>query len=119
MAFTPGTLGSGPQCAMSKQMGGGYQDAYEGGKFAIRSPIRTIPRRLRFDDDNASPIRCRDLGQKLARFHVVADIHLAPVMAYFSQTPEGKSTLAKSPNLARWWHGMSARPSMAKTQPKL
>ena len=49
----------------------------------------------------------------------LADIHLAPVMAYFSQTPEGKSLLAKSPKLARWWQGMSARPSMAKTQPQL
>jgi glutathione S-transferase len=49
----------------------------------------------------------------------LADIHLAPIMAYFSQTPEGKSMLAKSPKLARWWQGMSARPSMAKTQPKL
>lgn len=49
----------------------------------------------------------------------LADIHLAPVMAYFSQTPEGKSLLAKSPKLARWWQGMSTRPSMAKTQPQL
>lgn len=49
----------------------------------------------------------------------LADIHVAPVMAYFSQTPEGKSLLAKSPKLARWWQGMSARPSMAKTLPKL
>ena len=49
----------------------------------------------------------------------LADLHVAPVMAYFSQTPEGKSLLAKSPKLARWWQEMSARPSMAKTQPKL
>ena len=49
----------------------------------------------------------------------LADLHVAPVMAYFSQTPEGKSLLAKSPKPARWWQVMSARPSMAKTQPKL
>jgi glutathione S-transferase len=49
----------------------------------------------------------------------LADLHVAPVMAYFSQTPEGKALLAKSPKLARWWQEMSARPSMAKTQPKL
>ena len=49
----------------------------------------------------------------------LADLHVAPVMAYFAETPEGKSLLAKSPKLTRWWKEMSARPSMAKTQPKL
>jgi glutathione S-transferase len=47
----------------------------------------------------------------------LADMHVAPVMAYFSGTPEGQSLLAKSPKLSRWWQVMSARPSMAKTQP--
>lgn len=30
VAFVPGTLGIGPQCAFSKQLAGEYQDAYEG-----------------------------------------------------------------------------------------
>ncbi|WP_019634941.1 lipase family protein [Actinomadura atramentaria] len=30
VAFNPGTLGSGAQCAFSKQLGGQYQDMYEG-----------------------------------------------------------------------------------------
>jgi glutathione S-transferase len=47
----------------------------------------------------------------------LADLHVAPVMAYFSGTPEGQSLLAKSPKLSRWWQVMSARPSMVKTQP--
>ena len=47
----------------------------------------------------------------------LADLHVAPVMAYFSGTPEGQSLLAKSPKLSRWWEVMKARPSMAKTQP--
>ena len=47
----------------------------------------------------------------------LADLHVAPVMAYFSGTPEGQSLLAKSPKLSRWWEVMRARPSMAKTQP--
>lgn len=34
VAFSPGTLGSGPQCAFSKQMAGAYQDAYEGDQIA-------------------------------------------------------------------------------------
>jgi len=49
----------------------------------------------------------------------LADLHVAPVMAYFSQTPEGKAVLAKLPRLTRWWQAISSRPSVAKTQPKL
>ncbi|ROO90876.1 triacylglycerol lipase [Actinocorallia herbida] len=34
VAFNPGTLGSGPQCAFSKQLAGDYQDMYEGEQVA-------------------------------------------------------------------------------------
>ncbi|MEU6086665.1 lipase family protein [Streptomyces sp. NPDC047085] len=34
VAFVPGTLGLGPQCAFSKQLAGQYQDAYEGPNIA-------------------------------------------------------------------------------------
>ncbi|MBD2896552.1 putative inactive lipase [Actinomadura sp. RB99] len=34
VAFNPGTLGSGPQCAFSKQLTGQYQDMYEGDNIA-------------------------------------------------------------------------------------
>ncbi|MGW7384205.1 lipase family protein [Streptomyces sp. NPDC054794] len=34
VAFVPGTLGIGPQCAFSKQLAGEYQDAYEGPNLA-------------------------------------------------------------------------------------
>jgi glutathione S-transferase len=49
----------------------------------------------------------------------LADLHLAPVLAYFSGTPEGQRLLPACPQLARWWGAVSARPSMAKTQPQL
>jgi glutathione S-transferase len=49
----------------------------------------------------------------------LADLHLAPVMAYFSATPEGQKLLAGSPRLNRWWQAISTRPSVVKTQPKL
>jgi glutathione S-transferase len=49
----------------------------------------------------------------------LADLHLAPVMAYFSGTPEGQRLLPGRPNLARWWGAVSSRPSMARTQPRL
>ncbi len=62
--------------------------------------------------DPAGPFLC---GPEIS----LADLHVAPVMAYFSQTPEGKAVLAKLPQLTRWWQAISSRPSVAKTQPKL
>jgi glutathione S-transferase len=47
----------------------------------------------------------------------LADLHVAPVMAYFSATPEGQRMLPAHPRLQRWWAGMSGRASMALTEP--
>ena len=47
----------------------------------------------------------------------LADLHLAPVIAYFAMTPEGQKLLPRHPNLQRWWAGMAARASMAVTEP--
>lgn len=49
----------------------------------------------------------------------LADLHLAPVMGYFTATPEGQGLMPGYPKLARWWAAISARPSMTKTQPQL
>ena len=49
----------------------------------------------------------------------LADLHLAPVYDYFSQTPEGATALQGTPNLRRWWAGMSQRESVQKTKPAL
>ena len=49
----------------------------------------------------------------------LADLHLAPVLAYFTATPEGQRLLPACPRLTRWWAAVSALPSMAKTQPQL
>jgi glutathione S-transferase len=62
--------------------------------------------------DGTGPYLC---GPELS----LADLHLVPVYAYFSMTPEGKKALAAAPKLARWWQSVSTRPSVAKTQPKL
>lgn len=48
----------------------------------------------------------------------LADLHLAPIMAYFAATPEGEAALKKLPKLAAWWAKIKDRPSMAKTAPK-
>jgi glutathione S-transferase len=48
----------------------------------------------------------------------LADLHVGPVMAYFVHTPEGQKIMAGAPKLSRWWKTFSARPAVAKTEPK-
>jgi glutathione S-transferase len=52
-------------------------------------------------------------GAKLS----LADLLLAPQMANFALTPEGKSMLAAHPRLTDWLARMTARPSMINTAP--
>jgi glutathione S-transferase len=54
-------------------------------------------------------------GDKLS----LADLHVAPIYDYFSQTPEGERALAGTPNLRRWWDAVSQRESVQKTRPAL
>lgn len=42
----------------------------------------------------------------------LADLHLAPMVSYFQQAPEGAARLAAHPGLAQWWARMSTRPSL-------
>ena len=49
----------------------------------------------------------------------LADLHLVPVIDYFSQTPEGQTAMATAANLTRWWEGIKDRPSVVKTRPSL
>jgi glutathione S-transferase len=48
----------------------------------------------------------------------LADLHLAPIFAYLTMTPESATLLEPHGRLRDWWERISARPSMAKTQPK-
>ena len=48
----------------------------------------------------------------------LADLHLAPIFAYASATPEGAELLTPHPTVQSWWDRMSERPSMAKTPPQ-
>ncbi len=49
----------------------------------------------------------------------LADLHVAPIYDYFSQTPEGETALSGTPNLRRWWAAISERASVQKTKPAL
>ena len=49
----------------------------------------------------------------------LADLHLAPIFAYFVNTPESNGIMKDKPALNAWWQRMQARESMTKTQPQL
>lgn len=49
----------------------------------------------------------------------LADLHAAPIFAYFLMTPEGKDMMMHEPRLQNWWTALSRRQSMAKTQSPL
>jgi glutathione S-transferase len=49
----------------------------------------------------------------------LADLHLGPVFAYFTMTPESEPILKIKPGLSRWWETTNARESMKNTQPQL
>lgn len=53
------------------------------------------------------------LGNRLT----LADLHLAPVFAYFVKAPEGRAMLAAFADLQAWWAAISARPGFAATEP--
>ena len=54
-------------------------------------------------------------GDKLS----LADLHLAPIFAYFTATPESGPIREDQPGLHRMWDSMEARESMAKTELQL
>jgi len=47
----------------------------------------------------------------------LADLHAAPMFAYFVKAPEGRKLLGEQPELSRWWERVSALPSFAATEP--
>ena len=49
----------------------------------------------------------------------LADLHLAPMMAYFTAAEEGRAVLACHPKLSAWWELMRYRSTFAATEPPL
>ena len=49
----------------------------------------------------------------------LADCHLAPMVAYFVQAPEGAKAIANHPALLDWWDTISQRKSIQETEPGL
>jgi glutathione S-transferase len=49
----------------------------------------------------------------------LADLHLAPMVAYFTAATEGKAVLDRYLKLSRWWSVMGARRSLVESDPGL
>ncbi len=49
----------------------------------------------------------------------LADFHLLPVIEYLRMTGQGARAFGARPKLVAWWQRMAARPSVARTRPKL
>lgn len=47
----------------------------------------------------------------------LADLFLAPPIAYLEAAPEGKELLAAHPSLGGWWREMQARPTVQRVMP--
>ena len=45
----------------------------------------------------------------------LADLHAAPIIAYFRIAPEGAQALSRHPRLSAWWERMNRRPSLQRT----
>jgi glutathione S-transferase len=46
----------------------------------------------------------------------LADLHAAPMFAYFLSTQEGQDLIGSVPRLTRWWHHVAQRASMRATE---
>ena len=49
----------------------------------------------------------------------LADLHVIPIFAYFTMTPESGPILEGKPGLSRWWESVKSRESVTKTEPQL
>jgi glutathione S-transferase len=49
----------------------------------------------------------------------LADCHLAPMIGYFAQAPEGAAALKAYSELSDWWTTVSQRKSLHATEPGL
>lgn len=49
----------------------------------------------------------------------LADLHLAPMIGYFTMADEGRAALRAYPALGSWWRGMSRHPAYGATDPGL
>ncbi len=49
----------------------------------------------------------------------LADIHLAPMVSYFTSAADGLALFKQNEQLCAWWSAVSAQPAFVETRPKL
>ena len=47
----------------------------------------------------------------------LADLHLVPILDYFTRTADGRIALGTYPRLSAWWSHIEQRPSVMRTRP--
>jgi len=67
----------------------------------------------------AIEVLAADDGFLVGRQLSLADLHLAPMIAYFSAAPEAHEAVARYPKLSAWWQAMQQRESLGATDPGL
>jgi glutathione S-transferase len=74
----------------------------------------------------AAPLVLRTLDQLASKgaflatdFLSLADIHLAPMVAYFTSDPSGETLLKQHSRLSAWWSVMSLEKHLVETKPVL
>jgi glutathione S-transferase len=60
-----------------------------------------------------------DRGYLVADQLTLADLHLAPMIAYFTAAEEGRVVLARHRKLSVWWNSMQSRTTVTATDPGL
>lgn len=81
---------------------------------AIRSGIRASERIL-----NALEALVESDDFPIEHQLSLADLHLAPMMAYFTMAREGRAQLEQCPKLLTWWESILVRHSFTATLPIL
>ncbi|MGL4285760.1 MAG: glutathione S-transferase family protein [Phreatobacter sp.] len=86
----------------------------------IRTGLDGAARFLAALEDLATPEAAADgTGPLVGGALSLADLHLAPMIGYFTAAPQGRSVLLDYPRLSAWWAFMQDRPSLGETGPGL
>jgi glutathione S-transferase len=59
-----------------------------------------------------------DGGYLVGHSLTLADLHLAPMIAYLTSVPAGRAQLGQRPKLLAWWGMVRCRPAFIQTQPR-
>ena len=89
-------------------------------RFALPSDAAELQRGLQAAPAVLAALECiaSDAGYLCGAGLSLADIHLAPMIAYFAMAEEGEALLKTHRKLSHWWATMSARTAYRATMPQ-